>query len=175
MFGIFVLDRHIAMTILVPIPDRGKQLCLPNKLTQPFGGRRGMGRARGRGRCEVLSLGYLISCFYLPAARLSGQQFPERTHRLFFLHRYHLLKLLQKFGTVKQFDFLFHKSGALEGQPRGYCFVNFETKQVIELPLPQSFTLQSICASPLTIKPRIAVLCGQEPGLTDPRVPCSEP
>eukprot|EP00069_Balaena_mysticetus_P004501 bmy_04591T0 len=33
--------------------------------------------------------------------------------------RYHLLKLLQRFGTVKQFDFLFHKSGALEGQPRG--------------------------------------------------------
>uniref|UniRef100_A0A8I3NHC6 Probable RNA-binding protein 18 n=3 Tax=Canis lupus familiaris TaxID=9615 RepID=A0A8I3NHC6_CANLF len=46
--------------------------------------------------------------------------------------RYHLLKLLQKFGTVKQFDFLFHKSGALEGQPRGYCFVNFETKQEAE-------------------------------------------
>lgn len=47
-----------------------------------------------------------------------------------FPFRYHLLKLLQKFGKVKQFDFLFHKSGALEGQPRGYCFVNFETKQV---------------------------------------------
>ncbi|XP_072285970.1 probable RNA-binding protein 18 [Pyxicephalus adspersus] len=41
---------------------------------------------------------------------------------------YHLLKLLQKFGKVKQFDFLFHKSGPLEGHPRGYCFVNFETK-----------------------------------------------
>ncbi|XP_015747099.1 probable RNA-binding protein 18 isoform X1 [Python bivittatus] len=46
--------------------------------------------------------------------------------------RYHLLKLLQKFGKVKQFDFLFHKSGVLEGQPRGYCFVNFETKQEAE-------------------------------------------
>ncbi|XP_077161206.1 putative RNA-binding protein 18 isoform X1 [Paroedura picta] len=45
---------------------------------------------------------------------------------------YHLLKLLQKFGKVKQFDFLFHKSGALEGQPRGYCFVNFETKPEAE-------------------------------------------
>ncbi|XP_068104221.1 probable RNA-binding protein 18 [Hyperolius riggenbachi] len=41
---------------------------------------------------------------------------------------FHLLQLLQKFGKVKQFDFLFHKSGPLEGQPRGYCFVNFETK-----------------------------------------------
>lgn len=59
----------------------------------------------------------------------------QSAHRLCFLCRYHLLKLLQKFGTVKQFDFLFHKSGALEGQPRGYCFVNFETKQVME-PLP---------------------------------------
>ncbi|KAE8583688.1 hypothetical protein XENTR_v10020629 [Xenopus tropicalis] len=45
---------------------------------------------------------------------------------------YHLLKLLQKFGKVKQFDFLFHKSGPLEGQPRGYCFVNFETKAEAE-------------------------------------------
>ncbi|OXB67091.1 hypothetical protein ASZ78_005664 [Callipepla squamata] len=51
---------------------------------------------------------------------------------LFSPLRYHLLKLLQKFGKVKQFDFLFHKSGALEGQPRGYCFVNFETKQEAE-------------------------------------------
>ncbi|XP_008939044.1 PREDICTED: probable RNA-binding protein 18, partial [Merops nubicus] len=57
----------------------------------------------------------------------------ERCHKCCLLpFRYHLLKLLQKFGKVKQFDFLFHKSGALEGQPRGYCFVNFETKQEAE-------------------------------------------
>ncbi|XP_076424890.1 putative RNA-binding protein 18 isoform X2 [Peromyscus maniculatus bairdii] len=59
----------------------------------------------------------------------------QEGHRLWIgnldpkITEYHLLKLLQKFGKVKQFDFLFHKSGALEGQPRGYCFVNFETKQ----------------------------------------------
>lgn len=46
------------------------------------------------------------------------------------LGRYHLVKLLEKFGNVKQFDFLFHKSGPLEGQPRGYCFVNFNTREV---------------------------------------------
>ncbi|XP_063066542.1 probable RNA-binding protein 18 isoform X2 [Engraulis encrasicolus] len=46
--------------------------------------------------------------------------------------RYHLVKLLEKFGKVKQFDFLFHKSGPLEGQPRGYCFVNFHTKEEAE-------------------------------------------
>lgn len=45
--------------------------------------------------------------------------------------RFHLVKLLEKFGKVKQFDFLFHKSGPLEGQPRGYCFVNFHTKEVL--------------------------------------------
>ena len=61
-----------------------------------------------------------------------ADQTPRASQGLFFLHRYHLLRLLQKFGTVKQFDFLFHKSGALEGQPRGYCFVNFETKQEAE-------------------------------------------
>lgn len=43
LFGIFVLDRRIAMTILVPIPNRGKQLSLPDKLTQQFGGRQGAG------------------------------------------------------------------------------------------------------------------------------------
>ncbi|XP_005857005.1 PREDICTED: probable RNA-binding protein 18 [Myotis brandtii] len=61
----------------------------------------------------------------------------QEGHRLWIgnldpkITEYHL-KLLQKFGTVKQFDFLFHKSGALEGQPRGYCFINFQTKQEAE-------------------------------------------
>ncbi|KAM4634964.1 putative RNA-binding protein 18 isoform 3-T3 [Polymixia lowei] len=45
---------------------------------------------------------------------------------------YHLVKLLEKFGKVKQFDFLFHKSGPMEGQPRGYCFVNFHTREEAE-------------------------------------------
>ncbi|XP_072311448.1 probable RNA-binding protein 18 isoform X1 [Eucyclogobius newberryi] len=45
---------------------------------------------------------------------------------------YHLVKLLEKFGQVKQFDFLFHKSGPMEGQPRGYCFVNFSTREEAE-------------------------------------------
>lgn len=45
---------------------------------------------------------------------------------------FHLVKLLEKFGKVKQFDFLFHKSGPLEGQPRGYCFVNFSSREEAE-------------------------------------------
>ncbi|XP_072179897.1 uncharacterized protein [Diadema setosum] len=39
-----------------------------------------------------------------------------------------LLKLLQKYGKIEQFDFLFHKSGPNQGKPRGYCFVSFEKK-----------------------------------------------
>uniref|UniRef100_A0A8C4QG73 Probable RNA-binding protein 18 n=1 Tax=Eptatretus burgeri TaxID=7764 RepID=A0A8C4QG73_EPTBU len=48
------------------------------------------------------------------------------------LSEYHLLRLLKRIGTVRQFDFLFHRSGPLEGQPRGYCFVNFSSKQEAE-------------------------------------------
>uniref|UniRef100_UPI00358E18DA probable RNA-binding protein 18 n=1 Tax=Myxine glutinosa TaxID=7769 RepID=UPI00358E18DA len=48
------------------------------------------------------------------------------------LSEYHLLRLLKRIGTVRQFDFLFHRSGPLEGQPRGYCFVNFNSKQEAE-------------------------------------------
>lgn len=48
------------------------------------------------------------------------------------LTEYHLIKVLQKFGTVKKFDFLFHKSGPLKGQPRGYCFVTYETRSEAE-------------------------------------------
>ena len=45
---------------------------------------------------------------------------------------YHLVKLLERFGQVQQFDFLFHKSGPMEGQPRGYCFVNFHSRPEAE-------------------------------------------
>ncbi|KAF4082686.1 hypothetical protein AMELA_G00154500 [Ameiurus melas] len=62
----------------------------------------------------------------------------QEGHRLWIgnidakITEYHLVKLLEKFGQVEQFDFLFHKSGPLEGQPRGYCFVNFHTKEEAE-------------------------------------------
>uniref|UniRef100_A0A8C2G3Q0 Probable RNA-binding protein 18 n=1 Tax=Cyprinus carpio TaxID=7962 RepID=A0A8C2G3Q0_CYPCA len=71
------------------------------------------------------------------ASILSGGS-AQDGHRLWIgnidpkITEYHLVKLLEKFGQVKQFDFLFHKSGPLEGQPRGYCFVNFHTKEEAE-------------------------------------------
>ncbi|KAK8763589.1 putative RNA-binding protein 18 isoform X2 [Amblyomma americanum] len=44
------------------------------------------------------------------------------------LTEFQLIKVLKKYGSVKKFDFLFHKAGPLKGHPRGYCFVTYETK-----------------------------------------------
>lgn len=44
------------------------------------------------------------------------------------LSEYNLLKILQRFGEIKNFDLHFHKSGAREGEP-SYCFVEFKTFQ----------------------------------------------
>ncbi|MBN3302465.1 RBM18 protein, partial [Amia calva] len=74
----------------------------------------------------------------LENASILSESTSQEGHRLWIgnidpkITEYHLVKLLEKFGKVKQFDFLFHKSGPLEGQPRGYCFVNFETKEEAE-------------------------------------------
>ncbi|KAG8181468.1 hypothetical protein JTE90_017529 [Oedothorax gibbosus] len=51
------------------------------------------------------------------------------------LTEYNLLKIVQKFGEIKKFDFLFHKSGPLKGQPRGYSFVTYETRKQAEAAL----------------------------------------
>ncbi|KAK6196027.1 hypothetical protein SNE40_001331 [Patella caerulea] len=40
-----------------------------------------------------------------------------------------ILKLLQKFGQLVRFDFLYHKSGPDKGKSRGYCFVSYSTKE----------------------------------------------
>ncbi|XP_054724612.1 probable RNA-binding protein 18 [Uloborus diversus] len=48
------------------------------------------------------------------------------------LTEYNLLKMVQQFGEIKKFDFLFHKSGPLKGMPRGYCFVTYETREQAE-------------------------------------------
>ncbi|XP_037937996.1 probable RNA-binding protein 18 [Teleopsis dalmanni] len=43
------------------------------------------------------------------------------------LSEYQLLKIVQKCGPIEKFDMLFHKSGPLVGQSRGYAFVTFLT------------------------------------------------
>lgn len=41
-------------------------------------------------------------------------------------YRFQLLKILQQFGEIEKFDLLFHRSGPLYGQPRGYGFVTYK-------------------------------------------------
>ncbi|KAK3087321.1 hypothetical protein FSP39_004660 [Pinctada imbricata] len=43
-----------------------------------------------------------------------------------------LIKILQKYGKLKKFDFLYHKSGPDVGKPRGFCFVTYEEKHDAE-------------------------------------------
>lgn len=45
---------------------------------------------------------------------------------------YYLLKLLQKYGKIDKFDMLFHRSGPLSGQSRGYAFVTYESRDTAE-------------------------------------------
>lgn len=44
--------------------------------------------------------------------------------------RFSILKILQKFGSLKKFDFLYHKSGPDQGKSRGYCFASYDNKAV---------------------------------------------
>ena len=44
----------------------------------------------------------------------------------------HLLKLFQPYGEIAQLDYLFHKSGPLKGEPRGYAFVAYDNPDSAE-------------------------------------------
>ncbi|GAB5593625.1 hypothetical protein Unana1_08525 [Umbelopsis nana] len=45
------------------------------------------------------------------------------------IDEYALVKLFEPFGKITLLDFLFHFSGPKRGQPRGYCFIEYSTKQ----------------------------------------------
>ena len=49
-----------------------------------------------------------------------------------FFYWYQLLKILEKHGRMEKFDLLFHRSGPLVGQPRGYAFVTYATREQAE-------------------------------------------
>lgn len=48
------------------------------------------------------------------------------------LTEFHLLKILEKFGSVTQFDFLYHINDAGRRTPRGYAFVTFSNQSSAE-------------------------------------------
>jgi hypothetical protein len=44
--------------------------------------------------------------------------------------RYTLIQVFSKFGKLARLDYLFHKTGALRGKPRGYAFVEYANDAV---------------------------------------------
>ncbi|CAG9771829.1 unnamed protein product [Ceutorhynchus assimilis] len=48
---------------------------------------------------------------------------------LFPSYWYQLLKLVQTHGTIEKFDLIFHRTGPLTGQPRGFAFVTYAKHQ----------------------------------------------
>ncbi|KAI8809580.1 hypothetical protein BJ742DRAFT_229704 [Cladochytrium replicatum] len=42
---------------------------------------------------------------------------------------YIIVRLFEVFGKVKKLDFLYHKHGPRKGEPRGFCFLEFETPE----------------------------------------------
>ncbi|KAM3578871.1 hypothetical protein VKS41_008665 [Umbelopsis sp. WA50703] len=45
------------------------------------------------------------------------------------IDEYALVRLFEPFGKITLLDFLFHWTGTKRGQPRGYCFLEYSTKQ----------------------------------------------
>ncbi|BFZ20553.1 hypothetical protein BsWGS_23592 [Bradybaena similaris] len=45
---------------------------------------------------------------------------------------YSILKLVQKFGSLRRINFIYHKVGPDKGKPKGYCFVSFHTWEAAE-------------------------------------------
>ena len=40
--------------------------------------------------------------------------------------------MVENFGPLVEFDFLYHRSGPQAGQPRGYAFVTFKSSQAAQ-------------------------------------------
>lgn len=44
----------------------------------------------------------------------------------------HVLKLMRGFGKLTRCDYLWHVTGPQRGKPRGYCFVEYDTREEAE-------------------------------------------
>ncbi|CAO3618049.1 unnamed protein product [Cunninghamella blakesleeana] len=45
------------------------------------------------------------------------------------IDEYAVLKLCEPFGNITSLDYMFHLHGPKKGQPRGYCFVEYDNKK----------------------------------------------
>lgn len=44
--------------------------------------------------------------------------------------RYQLMQICKRYGNVKHLVYVFHTHGRQRGEPRGYCFVEYASRQV---------------------------------------------
>jgi hypothetical protein len=54
---------------------------------------------------------------------------------IFFIFGFQLLKILQKFGNIEKFDFLYHTKGPSHQhlQPKGFAFVQYKSVSILEI------------------------------------------
>ena len=84
---------------------------------------------------------------------------PRLFQQYILCFRYNLLKILQRFGEIKSFELLFHKSGVKEGEPRGYCFVEFKTHEVSQSPCSLTHTFIASVAHVSMLRSIFCVAC----------------
>lgn len=52
--------------------------------------------------------------------------FPNFSLFIFATYWYQLVKILQKYGDIENFELVYHRTGPLAGQSRGYAFVTYK-------------------------------------------------
>lgn len=74
---------------------------------------------------------FMVFCFFIGGGGWKVKQLFFTNDNFSSRHdRFSILKILQKFGSLKKFDFLYHKSGPDQGKSRGYCFASYDNKAV---------------------------------------------
>ena len=48
-----------------------------------------------------------------------------------FSSRQNILRFVVPFGEIVSFKYLLHTAGVEKGEPRGYCFIEFSTREVL--------------------------------------------
>lgn len=67
------------------------------------------------------------------------------------LSEFELLKIIQRYGKVENFEYLFHTVGPNKGEPRTYCFVEFKKREDAERAL-QKLNGQMVLSQTLRVR-----------------------
>jgi hypothetical protein len=84
--------------------------------------------------------------------------------------RYTLIQVFSKFGKLARLDYLFHKTGALRGKPRGYAFVEYTGEGVSVRPTFPS-PLSHIMRNHKMLNPGLSLTRHSAPPMRRPRFP----